>query len=135
MISIRKLFIIDSICGLIGTLIYFIFFDFIISNFSIPRDIVLTQLIANFSYTLFGAFLYLSQTKNIKYFKFLMWMNFIYAVLCMSASLILIINQLYLGFVLLAIEGLLIFFLALWEHKVILLVARKRNWLQSSILK
>jgi len=119
MISIRKLLMIDFICGLLGTLIYYGFFDFIIKNFSLPRVVVFIQLIANFTYALYGVILYFSQTQNLKYFRFLMRMNFIYALLCMMMSFIFITNRLYLGFALLFAEGLFIFSLALWEKKVI----------------
>lgn len=80
---------------------------------------VLTQLLANLSYGIYGIILYLSQTQNLKFFKFLIAMNFAYAFLCLVASLFLMMNRLYLGFGLLLTESLLIALLAKWEFKTV----------------
>lgn len=116
---LRKLFVFDFICGLTGALFYYWFFDFMINILYLPKNMVVIQLLANFSYGVYGIILYLSKTKNLKFFKFLVTMNFIYAFLCLIASILLAMNKLYLGACLLFIEGLLIALLAQWELKVV----------------
>lgn len=119
MLVIRKLFVLDFICGLAGALIYYWLFNFMITTLSLPQSMVLVQLLANLSYGIYGIIVYLSKTQNLKFFKFLIAMNFAYSFICLVASLLLILNKLYLGSGLLLIEGLLIALLAKWEFQTV----------------
>ncbi len=118
-IEIRKLFFLDFVFAAVGAIIYYFLFDFIVETLSLPAEIVQIQLYANFSYAIYGLVLYVSNTNRIKFFKFLIAMNFIYAALCLLAGLIIALKGIYWGAVLLLAEAFLIGILANYERKLI----------------
>ena len=112
----RKLLQYDFSLGLAGGVIYYFLYDFMIGTLALPRWLVLTQLLANLSYGLYGAILFTSLKVRLGYFRFLVMMNSIYATFCLGMGSILLFKAVYWGAILLISEGVFIAILAKIER-------------------
>lgn len=116
----QNIFIIDFILAFAGTLLYFFLFNFLVTNLSLPKNIVQAQLIANFVYGVYGLVIFVLGIQKLILFKFLVFMNFAYAGLCLLVGLRLLITFSNWGALLLLAEAILIAILANFERLYLL---------------
>jgi hypothetical protein len=110
--SRRQLLLLDFCCALGGAVFYFLAFDFIVGTLGLPPEMVQFQLVANFAYSLYGAFLFITRREHTSGFSWLARMNFAYAAMCILGSLYFLLLPTYPGALLLLGEALLIGLLA-----------------------
>lgn len=115
--SSRRLFIFDFSCALAVGGVYFLLFNFMIETLALPRWIVQTQLLANFLSGIYGVVLFVGRVGRRPYFRFLVIMNFFYAIFCITVGLALSLSGAYWGALLLLFEGVFIAILAQLERK------------------
>lgn len=113
----RTMLMLDFIFAFSGGIVYFVFFDYLQHTFGIPHWMATLQLMANFAYGIFGILIFLGGKKRAPIFKFLIAMNFVYAILCLALAVSLYMGNGPLGTWLLLAEGLSIFLLATLERR------------------
>lgn len=113
----RTMLMIDFICAFSGGIAYFVLFDFLQHTLGIPYWMAMVQLVANNAYGIFGLVLFVGGKARLPLFRFLVTMNFIYAVFCMVFTVHLFTSGGPLGTWLLFGEGLFILLLAMLERR------------------
>jgi hypothetical protein len=121
----KRLLIIDFSCALGGALAYVLLFDFLQDQLGVPQRLLQFQLGANLLYGMFGVGLFLSGTRRAPYFRFLIRMNLLYAVICTLLGLALLGNTQLLASALILGEVILITGLALWERQMLVRFERE----------
>lgn len=114
----RTMLMIDFICAFSGGIVYFVLFDFLQHTLGIPHWMAMAQLVSNTAYGIFGLFLFVGGKALLPLFKFLVTMNFIYAVFGMVFTIYLFTNGRPLGTWLLFGESLFILLLAMLERRL-----------------
>lgn len=115
--SIKNLLILDFLCALGGGVLYLFLFDYLWQMLGLPYWLVLVQTGANFFYALVGFSIFLGGAGRLHFFKYLITMNFIYAVFCLIMGASILIDQFSLSALVLISEGVLILLLAIAEKQ------------------
>ena len=113
----RTMLMIDFICAFSGGIVYFVLFDFLQHTLGIPSWMATVQLVANSAYGIFGIVLFVGGKGRAQIFKFLITMNFVYAVFCFAFAVLLFTRKGPLGTWLLLSEGIFILLLATLERR------------------
>jgi hypothetical protein len=95
-------------------------FDFIAETFALPRFVIQTQLFANLVFGCYGVMLFTLSGMSQASYRFLIRMNFLYAILCIVVGVALYSRNSTLGAFLLLGEGTFILVLAKFERDAFL---------------
>ena len=125
----RFMLMVDFICAFSGGIVYFALFDFLLTILGIPHWMVMVQLLTNNAYGVFGVVLLVCRKEHSPLFRFLITMNFVYALFCFAFVVFLVTRNVLLGSWLLLSEGIFIFLLATLEKRSLQSVAEARTLL------
>ncbi|MEK7356657.1 MAG: hypothetical protein AAB250_09420 [Bdellovibrionota bacterium] len=113
----RTLFTIDFVGALTAGSIYLLIYQSLTQLLSLPSTIVDLQIIANFAYGSYGAVLFVARIQRTSFYRFLVYVNFSYALLIGVSGLVQLNYDRPMGAALLVGEGLFIAILARLEHR------------------